>query len=179
MISSPFPNAGRRGVIDFLPEALIKADPAWQDGNYQKNPQGAHYADLLYSLFLRTPEWYDRELPTRADAEKWVREGQGQFHFPDANDFIYMMELNDGFDAWSQLDRIRCPVMIINMAGDNMVPVELQQAQKAAARLKDATYLEVKEEADYGHGALGRTANIWAPKLRAWLENIRRSKPPR
>ena len=176
MISSPFPNAGRRGVIDFLPEAIIKADPAWQGGDYKKNPESVHFADQLYSLFLRTPEWYDREFPTRADAEKWVREGNGQFDFPDANDFIYMMELNNGFDAWSQLDRIRCPVMIINMAGDNMVPVELQQAQRAASRLKDATYLEVKEDAMYGHGALARTINIWGPKLRAWLENIRSGK---
>jgi len=175
MVSSPFPNAGRRGVIDFLPEALIKADPAWQGGEYKKNPEGARFADLLYSLFLRTPEWYDRELPTRADTEKWVREGRGQLDFPDANDFIYMMELNNGFDAWSQLERIRCPVMIINMAADNMVPVELQQAKKAATRLKNATYLEVTEEAAYGHGALSRTMNIWGPKLRAWLENIRRS----
>jgi homoserine O-acetyltransferase len=178
MISSPFPNAGRRGIIDFLPEALIKTDPAWQNGEYKKNPEGARFADLLYSIFLRTPEWYDRELPTGADAEKWVREGRGQFDFPDANDFIYMMELNNGFDVWSQLDRIHCPVMIINMAGDNMVPVELQQAQKAAARLKDATYLEVKEEAEYGHGALSRTINIWGPKLRAWLESIRRMTKP-
>ena len=130
---------------------------------------------MLYSLFLRTPEWYDRELPARADAEKWVREGHGQFDFPDANHFIYMMELNNGFDAWSQLERIRCPVMIINMASDNMVPVELQQAQKAAARLKHATYLEVKEEGAYWHGALSRTITIWGPKLQAWLENIHRS----
>jgi len=176
MISSPFPNAGRRGVIDFLPEAIIKADPAWQGGEYKTNPQGVHFADLLYSLFLRTPEWYDHELPTRADTEKWVREGHGQFDSPDANDFIYMMELNNDYDAWSQLDRIHCPIMIINMAGDNMVPAELQQAQKAAARLKNATYIEVKEEAAYGHGALSRTADDWGPKLRTWLESLRRSR---
>ena len=176
MIASPFPNAGRRGVIDFLPEAIIKADPAWQGGDYKTNPQGMHFADLLYSLFLRTPEWYDHELPTRADTEKWVREGHGQFDSPDANDFIYQMELNDGFDAWAQLDRIHSPVMIINMAADNMVPAELEQAQKAAARLKNATYIEVKEESAYGHGALARTTDVWGPKLRAWLESIRASR---
>jgi homoserine O-acetyltransferase len=173
MISSPFPNNGRRGVIDLLPEAIIKADPAWKQGDYEKNPDSARLADLVYSLFLRTPAWYQQELPTRADAEKWVREGRGQFGWPDANDFIYMMELNDGFDAGSQLDRVSCPVLIINVVGDHMVPVELQHAQKAAARLKNATYLEIKEEAQYGHGALGRTAKLWGPKLREWLQGIR------
>jgi homoserine O-acetyltransferase len=176
MISSPFPNAGRRGIIDFLPEQIIKSDPEWKQGNYEKNPEGARLADLTYSLFLRTPAWYQQQLPTRADTEKSVREGHGQYNVPDANDFIYMMELNDGFDAWSQLDRVRCPVLIINMAGDNMVPVELHDGEKTAARLKNATYLEIKEQAEYGHGALGRTVNIWGPKLRDWLHTVRSQK---
>ena len=173
MISSPFPNVGRRGVIDFLPEAIIKADPGWKDGNYGKNPDGARLADLTYSIFLRTPSLLQDQLPTREATENWVREGRGSFGWPDANDFIYMMELSNGFDAWSQLDRIHCPVLIINMAGDNMVPVELHQAEKVLARLKNATYLEVKQEAEYGHGALGRTVNIWEPKLREWLLGVR------
>ena len=176
MISSPFPNAGRRGIIDFLPEQIIKSDPEWKQGNYEKNPEGARLADLTYSLFLRTPAWYQQELPTRADTEKLVREGHGQYNVPDANDFIYMMELNDGFDAWSQLGRVRCPVLMINMAGDNMVPVELHDAEKTAARLKNATYLEIKEQAEYGHGALGRTVNIWGPRLRDWLHTVRSQK---
>jgi homoserine O-acetyltransferase len=173
MISSPFPNAGRRGIIDFLPEAIIKADPAWKDGNYEKNPEGARLADLTYSIFLRTPSLLQDQLPTRDDTEKWVREGHGSFGWPDANDFIYMMELSNGFDAWSHLDRIHCPVLIINMAGDNMVPAELHHAQKTVARLKNATYVEVKEDAEYGHGALGRTVTIWGPKLREWLKQVR------
>jgi homoserine O-acetyltransferase/O-succinyltransferase len=172
MVSSPFPNAGRRGVIDFLPEAIIKADPEWKEGNYEKNPEGARLADITYSIFLETPTLLQEKMPTREDTEEWVREGRGDFGWPDANDFIYMMELSNGFDAWSHLDRIHCPVLIINMAGDNMVPVELRDAEKVAARLKNATYLEVKEEAKYGHGARGRTVTIWGPKLRDWLKQV-------
>ena len=178
MISSPFPNAGRRGLIDYIPEQIIKTDPEWKNGNYKKNPDSARLADLTYSIFLRTPTWYQQQLPTRADAEKLAQGGSGQHNAPDANDFIYMMELNDGFDARSQLDRISCPVLIINMAGDNMVPVELHDAEKTVARLKNATYLEIKEEAEYGHGALGRTMNIWAPKLRDWLHHVESHQKP-
>ena len=176
MISSPLPNQGRRGAIDLLPAQIIQSDPAWKNGDYERNPASARVADLVYSLFLRPAVWYDRELPTRDDVRKWVREGKGQFDWPDANDFLYMMALNDGFDAYSQLDRIECPVLMINMAGDLMVPVGTYPADAIIARLKTGgTYVEVKEESDYGHGALGRTVAVWGPKLRAWLEGL----PPR
>lgn len=172
MVSSPFPNSGRRGIIDFLPEAIIKNDPAWNQGNYTKNPDGARLAALTYRLFLITATWYDRNLPTRQAAEQAVAADQGSLAGADANDFIYMMELNNGYDAWSQIDRVHCPVMIINMRADMMVPVELQHARKVTERLKEATYLEIAEESEYGHGALGRTSQIWGPKLKAWLESV-------
>jgi homoserine O-acetyltransferase len=175
MISSPFPNSGRRGIIDFLPEAIIKNDPAWNQGNYTQNPEGARLAALTYSLFLHTAAWYDHNLPTREAAEKAVAGDQGSFAGADANDFIYMMELSNGYDAWSKLDRVHCPVMIINMRADMMVPVELEHARKVTERLKYATYLEIAEESEYGHGALGRTSQIWGPKLKAWLASVRKA----
>ena len=72
MISSPFPNSGRRGIIDFLPEAIIKNDPAWNQGNYTKNPEGARLAAMTYSLFQRTATWFDHAYPTRGAAERIV-----------------------------------------------------------------------------------------------------------
>jgi hypothetical protein len=62
---------------------------------------------------------------------------------------------------------------MINMVSDNMVPIELGDARKVAERVKNATYLEVKEEAKYGHGATRRTASVWGPKLREWLRKVR------
>jgi hypothetical protein len=57
--------------------------------------------------------------------------------------------------AQGNLDRVRCQVLMINMVADNMVPIELGDARKVAERLKNATYLEVNEEAKYGMGRGG------------------------
>ncbi len=175
MISSPFPNSGRRGLIDLLPEAIVKNDPNWDQGNYAKNPKGMRLAWLTYGLFTTTATGFDTALPTREAADKEVNPDRDASSEPDANDFIYMMELNNGYDAWSQLGRIHCPVLMINGRSDLMVPVELQHAQKVTARLKNSTYLEITEESEYGHGALGRTSPIWGPKLKAWLESVRKA----
>jgi homoserine O-acetyltransferase/O-succinyltransferase len=175
MISSPFPNSGRRGLIDLLPVAIIKNDPAWNQGNYSKNPDSVRLAAMTYGLFSRTATAFDHALPTRDAVEKQVNPGQEAAASADANDFIYQLELNNGYDAWSEIDRIHCPVLMINMRSDLMVPVELLHAQKVTERLKNATYLEITEEGEYGHGALGRTSQIWGPTLKAWLENVRKA----
>jgi hypothetical protein len=58
---------------------------------------------------------------------------------------------------------------MINMAGDNMVPVELGHSKRVLARLKNATYIEVKERSELGHGGLNPTIAVWGPQLRRWL----------
>jgi homoserine O-acetyltransferase len=168
MISSPKPNAGRRAMIDLLPEAIIRNDPGFEDGNYKTNPKSVQLAERVYGLWLTGAGGLQQEYPTRESAEKSIGRIEASAN-PDANDFIYQVRMNDEFDAWSQLDRIRVPVLMINMAGDLMVPRELGDAKAAAGRLKNATYLEVTEGFEYGHGGLFRTIAVWGPQMREWL----------
>lgn len=168
MISSPKPNAGRRGMIDYLAEAIVRNDPDFADGNYKTNPKSVGLANTLYGMWTSGAGGLQKEYPTR----EAVAAAFANMKTPstDANDFIYQVRMNDGFDAWSQLEKIRAPMLMINMAGDLMVPAELGDAKAAAARLKDATYLEVEEERELGHGGLMPTMAVWEPKMRAWLE---------
>ncbi|MGA8034586.1 MAG: alpha/beta fold hydrolase [Candidatus Acidiferrales bacterium] len=168
MISSPKPNAGRRGMVDFLGEAIVRNDPAFQDGNYTANPKSVALASEMYDMWLSGAGGLQDRYPTREAVAKAFADMETPS--TDANDFIYQMRMNDGFNAWAQIDKIRVPVLMINMAGDLMVPVALGDAKAAAARLKDATYLEVPEAEKYGHSGLIPTIAVWGPKMRAWLE---------
>jgi homoserine O-acetyltransferase len=168
MISSPKPNAGRRGEIDFLAEAIVRNDPAFDGGNYMTNPHSVALATTMYGMWLSQAAAIQEELPTReAVAADFARTIEPE---TDANDFIYQVRMNDGFDAWSQLGKIRAPMLLINMAGDLMVPVQLGDAKAAAAKLKDCVYVEVTDGAEYGHGGLMPTIGSWGPKMRLWLE---------
>jgi homoserine O-acetyltransferase/O-succinyltransferase len=167
MIASPKPNAGRRGMIDFLAEAIVRNDPNFEDGNYTKNPKSAALAISMYGMWLDGAAGLQEDHPTRELSEKAIEQVDWA---PDANDFIYQVRMNDGFDAWSQIEKVRAPMLLINLAGDQMVPIQLGDAKAAAAKLKEGTYLQVEEGAKYGHGGLTATMNVWAPKMRAWLE---------
>ena len=75
----------------------------------------------------------------------------------DANDFVYQMRVNDGFDAYRDLNRVKARVLMINMAGDGMVPAQLGHAEKVLATLGPrADYVLVKEASGYGHRAVGQ-----------------------
>jgi homoserine acetyltransferase len=91
----------------------------------------------------------------------------------DANDFLYQLRMNDGFDAYGQLDRVKARVLIINMVADEMVPVDLRHAEKAVEKLgPKAQYLLVKEAAEHGHFAAGYTTGVYGPKIAEFLRGL-------
>ncbi len=96
----------------------------------------------------------------------------------DANDWIYQLRVNDGFDAYSQLERVKARVLVINMAGDEVVPIELGHIAKASAKLgPKAEYLLVQEAAGYGHAAVVQTVDVYGPKLGEFLSKLPADKP--
>src|SRR5438552_8333898 len=105
MISSPFPNAGSRGLVDFVPEAIIRESPDFNDENCTQNPSRVRLALLGYRILTSGAGALQNSPPTRADAERQVFEDTNT-PIPDATDCIYQLRLNDGFDAWWQIDRI-------------------------------------------------------------------------
>ncbi len=170
MISIPYPNAGRRALVDFLPVAIIEKDPAYMNGEYTRNPASAGIANDLYSMFLLGAGAWQQRLPTREAAAQYVSADPDSA--PDANDFIYQLRLNDGFNAAAKIDTIKASVLMICMAGDLMVPAELGQAKQAAAKLKSGKYIEVREQFEFGHSALSRTVGVWGPQLKQWLATV-------
>ncbi len=172
--SSPFPNAGRRGMTDFLGIAPIIQDPTWKNGDYQEQPRNFQLALMFYWMFLEGAGHLWEEAPTRKQSFKYLPEvAKWWSKNLDANDWIYLMQVNDGFDAYSQLDEAKARVLIINMAGDEQVPVELQHAEKAVEKLGDkAEYLLVKEFSNHGHFATSKTIDIYGPKIGEFLKKI-------
>ncbi len=170
LVASPFPNVGRRGAIDVVPAAIVRRDPEWRGGDYAANPGSVRLAFRLYQMFMSTAERLDQTLPTREAARAAFDDPK--LAVPDANDFLYQLDLNEGFDAWAAIDRVGCRVLMINGERDPMVPKELGHAQRVVERLAQATYLEIAENGALGHGAVGRSQASWAPKLAAWMKAL-------
>jgi homoserine O-acetyltransferase len=174
LIASPFPNAGRRGMQDFLGIEPLLRDPTWNHGVYTEQPRNLPLAIMTFWVFVDGAGHLWEVAPTREQAWQYLpdlakRVGQNL----DANDWIYQLRVSDGYDVASQLDRIKAHVLVVNMAGDEMVPVELGHIERALEKLGDkAEYVLVKEAAGYGHAAVSQTVDIYGPKIGAFLQQL-------
>ena len=142
MACSPFPVAGlnwtwRKGMID-----AIKADPAWQDGNYQAPPPAAMNAiSLMTAIATNGAPNLATLYPTQADVEAMLQKrGAAVAKLADANDTIYQFSASEGYDAWAKIESITVPVLWWDSADDFINPPTLPYPAMALTKMSNFRY---------------------------------------
>ena len=159
----------------------IKADPAWQDGNYASQPtQGLRTAESLLFVAGAAPLYYQAQYPTRttavAYAQDRVASGMAEL---DANDLIYQLESSRNYNPWPTLEAITAPLMWVNSADDFINPRNFTFAQRALRRMPNARFRLIPESAETrGHGT-HTWARFWKADLIALLARSERRTPRR
>ena len=145
----------------------IEADPAWNGGNYSKQPiQGLRTAQSLLFVAGSAPINYQANWPTRvaagAYAEQRVATALASL---DANDLIYQVDSSRNYNPWPQLEAIRDPLTWVNSADDFINPRNFAYPRVALKRMPTARFRLIPETADtHGHGT-----HTWAVNWKADL----------
>jgi len=145
----------------------IEKDPAWQGGNYSKQPStGLRAAENLLFVAGGAPLLYQAQYPTReaasAYAQKTVSDGIDHL---DANDLIYQLDSSRNYNPWPNLERIKAPMMWINSADDFINPRNFPYPAQALKRMPSTRFRLIAENADtHGHGT-----HTWAKFWKADL----------
>lgn len=148
----------------------IKADPAWQDGDYKTQPlTGLRSAENLLFVAGGAPLYYQAQYPTRqaaiAFAEDRVASGIKEL---DANDLIYQLDSSRNYNPWPNLEKITAPLTWINSADDFINPRNLDIPGRALKRMKNAKFRLIPESAEtHGHGT-----HTWATFWKADLISL-------
>lgn len=142
MSCSPFPVAGlnwtwRKGMID-----MIKADPAWQGGNYTSPPPAAmNVISLLTAIATNGAPNLASLYPTQAAVEAMLQKrGAAVAKLADANDTIYQFSASQGYDAWARIEAITVPVLWWDSADDFINPPTLPYPEMALKKMKNFSY---------------------------------------
>src|SRR5437868_381285 len=156
----------------------IEADPAWQGGNYKREPlTGLRAAENLLFVAGSAPLYYQAHYPTRQAASQFAETSvSNALKSLDANDLIYQLDSSRNYNPWPNLERIKVPLTWINSADDFINPRNLTFSSEALKRMPAARFRLIPESADtHGHGT-----HTWAKFWKADLISLlSRSEPHR
>jgi homoserine O-acetyltransferase len=154
----------------------IRKDPAWQGGNYSKEPeQGLRTAESILFIAGGAPLYLQKQYPTRQAAAAFVEQTvERALPSLDANDMIYQFDSSRNYNPWPNLERIKVPLTWINSADDFINPHNLAVPEQALKRMPTARFRLIPESAEtHGHGT-HTWAKFWKADLSALLA---RSEP--
>lgn len=166
----PVPIAGLNRMWRQLLIDGIKADPAWNGGEYREQPlQGLRTAQTALFIAGAAPLNLQATYPDRdaaaAFAQDRVRSALSRL---DANDLIYQVDASRTYDPSARLDAITAPLVWINSADDFINPRNLDYPARAVRRMRNARFRLIPETADtHGHGT-----HTWAVNWKADLADL-------
>ena len=163
--------AGRNRMWRKMSIDAIKADPAWNGGNYIDQPASGMrtYTDLSV-IAGGNPVGLQTLYPIREKAEAaleaaFAARGKGV----DANNAIYQIDASRNYNPEPNLEKITIPVLWINSADDFINPPGLGMAQIAVKRMPHARFILIPERAETkGHGT-HTWAKFWKAELVALM----------
>ena len=157
MGSQPSAMAGRNWMLRRMMIEMIKADPAYNNGNYTAQPPSFAYAAKFFSMAtVGGTRALQHRAPTHALADKLVDEALAAPFNSDANDYIYTYDASRDYDPSPGLEKIKARVLAINAGDDERNPAELGITAREIKRVPNGRYYEIPaSDTTRGHGTSG------------------------
>ncbi|MGB5077146.1 MAG: alpha/beta fold hydrolase [Sphingorhabdus sp.] len=163
----PVEIAGQNRMWRKLSIDAIKADPAWNGGNYSSPPySGLRTAAALTLVAGANPLAMQSQYPTRDASEKYTDDAFARaITRNDANDIIYQLDSSRNYNPWALLENIRVPVLWINSEDDFINPANYGITERALRRMPTTKFILIAASPETkGHGTHS-WAKFWKDDL--------------
>lgn len=163
---------GRNRLWREMSITSIKADPAWQEGNYTAEPLAGLRGAVNLNILVGASPWpMQLQMPKGAQVDAWYAEQlPGRLKTADANDIIYQLESSRTYDPEPDLGKISMPLTWVNSGDDFINPPEMPMARADIKRVKLGKFVLIPAGPDtHGHGT-HTWAVFWKDELAALLK---------
>ena len=176
LASLPTEMSGRNWMLRRLIIDSIRNDPEWMNGDYTKQPRGAQFSSVFYSIATSGGnQALYRTAPTREKADALLNQRLSAPFRGDANDLLYQWDSSRDYNPAPGLERIQAALLAINSADDERNPPELGVLDREIKRVKNGHLLLIPaSDQTAGHGTTGR-ARFWKKELGALLQSAPRT----
>ena len=171
MACLPMPIAGHNRMWRKAAIEGIKADPAWNDGNYSSPPiMGLRVAASLLQVAGFAPLYLQKAFPTRDTADAYITQRvEASIKGIDANDTIYQIESSRNYDPSATVEKMTMPVTWINSSDDFINPWDYGVAEDFGKTLPDGKYLLIQATDETRGHSTHTWARFWKDELIALL----------
>ena len=172
MSCQPVEISGRNYMLRHGAAELIRHDPAWQNGNYDKSPNLYMYAAAGNDL-TESPVRIQEDAPTIQAAEALYDKRLAMLlKNGDANNTLYELESIYDYSPEADLPKIKAHVMLINNVEDFADPPTLGTVERAFRKVAHGTYVLTQYGKDtHGHFTHYYAA-VWKPYLVKFLSGL-------
>jgi len=157
----------RRMLIDG-----IRNDPAWANGNYEKQPSSAFQGSLLARMMIDGVPALQQEVPNSNAADAIIN-GVKRQSGGDANDLLYAFESSRDFNSEPGLPKVRTKVFALNFADDEFYRDSVQSLETDAQSLpQKQVVIRPVSTGSVGHLSMAHPA-LWKGEVDKFMEWIR------
>jgi homoserine O-acetyltransferase len=174
MSCQPVEISGRNYMLRHAAAELIRHDPAWHDGNYDKTPTLYMYAAAGDDL-TESPARIQEEAPTMQAAKALYDQRLATLlKNGDANNTLYELESIYDYSPEADLPKIKAHVMLINNVEDFADPPTLGTVERAFKKIAHGTYVLTP----YGKDTHGHFTHYYAAVWKPYLVKFMAGLPP-
>jgi homoserine O-acetyltransferase len=175
LASLPIQISGRNRMWRKMVSEMIRADPEWRGGDYEKQPLSLKFANEIFFLLIGNSIQRQNEGATLKQADEFFRQQiEAMAAKMDANDVLYSVESSQDYDPNPDLEKIRAPLLAINFADDLINPPELGFLEKEIKRVKNGRALLIPlSEESIGHRTYTKPS-VWKKHLESFLKETER-----
>lgn len=160
--------AGRNRMWRKMSIDAIEADPLWNGGNYNAQPEQGLRTARYITMIAGANAWgLQAQYPTRAQAEAALAKTYAAYaaNDSDANDQIYQLDSSRNYNPAANLAKITVPVLWINSSDDFINPPELGLAQQQVRQMPNAQFILLP----YSPETKGHGTHTWA---KFWKQDL-------
>jgi homoserine O-acetyltransferase len=170
MASQPTAMASRNWMLRRMMLESIRQDPEYNNGDYTKQPHSLKLASVFFGIATAGGTLsYQKQAPTREQADKIVDTRLAAPMPADANDFLWAWGSSADFDAAPDLGKIDAALLTINAADDERNPPETGVTAAALKQVKNGKiYLIPASDQTSGHLTTG-SAKFYKQQLQEFL----------
>lgn len=151
----------------------IRKDPEWNNGNYDKQPQGFLSIMPMFDMLVQSPARLGESITSYEKADAHLADVlEETLEEDDANNILYRFEASSDFNPEPDLGKIRAPLLTILFEDDELNPTNLGTMERVMPKVKTGRMVVIPTSQETEGHRTQVKASVWREHVRRFMETI-------